>query len=830
MTRLPIDPLLPEIVETVARNASVVLRASPGSGKTTRVPPALLSLPSMERGGEVVVLEPRRLAARLAATRVAEERGETPGQTIGYQFRFETVAGARTRIRFMTEGTFVRRLLGDPSLRGTAVVVLDEFHERHLQSDLALAAVRRLQGGSRPDLKLLVMSATLDTGPLASFLGNCPVKTLEAPIHPVTIRHLESPPARSLDREVAHAVKACWSEMPGASILVFLPGMREILSCARALEPFASHAIIAPLHGSLSREEQDRALVPAHRPRIILATNVAESSLTIEGVSCVVDSGLHRQASHSWWSGLPSLRTRPISRASAAQRAGRAGRTGPGLCLRLYTEVDFLSRPPFERAEIARSDLAQAWLELKGWGVSRPAADLPWLEPPPPASAEAAEALLFRLGAVAKDGKVTPLGRDMTALPTHPRFARLLLEAEKRGCLEAACRLVAVASEDGFPSLDALEAADPRHLGPAARRTARQLRDAFPREVKSGGEDRDSLARALLAGFPDRVARRRATASARTRSGEEELVFSGGGSGTVPLGPLTAHADTFVAVQVEETQRAQDAKAKVRVGAVCAIETEWLLDLEPSGIKNEESHRWDGQTRRVISVSRLLHDSLVLEETLRPASPSPEVARVLIRQGLGLDLGATASRPPSLEQWVEALSSVAPREEIETTLARLALVRPSPAPVPEWLEGAVLRAAEGCVSLGDLAEVAWETALPEAAGAKAAELARLAPTHWELPSGRRARVTYVLGREPYLASRLQDFFGLRESPRILGGKVPLTLHLLAPNQRAVQVTTDLAGFWERHYPAIRKELSRKYPRHAWPEDPTKPVPMRTRKP
>lgn len=813
---LPIDKVLPELLAAIESSPCVVLRASPGSGKTTRVPPALLGLRALGNR-EVLVLEPRRLAARLAACRVADERNEPVGQTVGYQFRFETVAGKATRIRFLTEGTFIRKLLHDPKLSGAGAVVLDEFHERHLQTDLALAAVRRLQQTSRPDLKLVVMSATLETAAISSYLGDCPVVSLDSPLHPLTIWHLEAPPARALEAEVVTAVKTAWGERPDASILVFLPGMREILASARALEPLSSRGDIFPLHGSLSREEQDRAIMPSPRPRVILSTNVAESSLTIEGINCVVDSGLHRQASHSWWTGLPSLRTRPISRASAIQRAGRAGRTEPGLCLRLYTEADFRARAAFEKPELLRSDLTQAWLELMSWGIARPESELQWIDPPPTGSVEAAVALLQRLGAVGSDGKVTPLGTRLAEIPTHPRFARLLVEAERRGAVETACRLVAVASEDGFPSLDALEAVDTGRVSHSARRTEQQLLRAFS-GTKGKGGDRDSLARALLTAFPDRVAQRRATASARARSGEEELVFSSGGSGLLPLGPLTAHADTFIAPQVEETQGARDPRAKIRVRAVCPIEIEWLLELEPSAVTDSETLEWDATRSRVVSRSRTSYDALVLEERTRPANPSPEAARVLLKQGVGLDLGTKRSA----EQWVEALARVADRDTLETLLARLVLIRPADPEGLSWLERAIQNAAAHVTSLAELRATAWEDELASGAGVGAGELARLTPTHITLPSQRRAPVSYPLGRDPYLASRLQDFFGLKESPRILGGKVALTLHLLAPNKRAVQVTSDLTGFWQRHYPSIRKELARKYPRHAWPEDPLKP--------
>ncbi|MGH9939766.1 MAG: helicase-related protein, partial [Blastocatellia bacterium] len=436
---LPIDPLLPNIIAQLSWAPNLVLEAPPGAGKTTRVPPALLDA-GIVGGAEVWVLEPRRLAARMAARRVAEERGEKLGETVGYQVRFEEVAGPRTRLRFLTEGVLTRRLLSDPQLKNVGVVVLDEFHERHLQADLALALLRRLQKTARPDLKLVVMSATLDAGPVAKFLDDAPTLRSEGKRFDVAIEHLQRPDDRPLAEQVAAAVKRLVAESIDGDILVFLPGAAEIRRAQSACAALADKhdLMVLPLHGDLSAEEQDRAVKPGPSRKVILSTNVAESSVTIDGVVAVIDSGLARVAGHSPWSGLPTLNVARVSKASATQRAGRAGRTRPGRCLRLYTAQDFNARPDHDVAEVRRADLAETALELHSSGV----ADLnrfDWFEPPPRSAVEAAESLLVAVGAVDARGAVTAVGGRMLRFPLHPRQSRMLVEAESRGVGEQAC-------------------------------------------------------------------------------------------------------------------------------------------------------------------------------------------------------------------------------------------------------------------------------------------------------------------------------------------------------------------------------------------------------
>src|ERR1700722_3398702 len=443
MQPLPIDPLLPEIVASLRERPTLVLEAPPGAGKTTRVPRALYDA-GMAAPGEIVVLEPRRLAARMAARRVADELGEKVGGVVGYQVRFEDVSSARTRIRFVTEGVLGRKLIASPDLAGVSVVVLDEFHERHLQGDVALALVERLRRTRRPDLRVIAMSATLATAPLAAHLG-APVLRSEGKLFDVAIEHLPSPDDRPLASQVASAVRKLVLEGLDGDVLVFLPGASEIRKARETCEKIAAEADLAlvPLHGDLSPDEQDTAVRPGSRRKVILSTNVAESSITIEGVVAVVDAGLARVASQAPWSGLPRLRVEKVSRASAVQRAGRAGRTRPGRCLRLYTRADFEMRPGHDAPEIRRLDLAQTELELASLG----AVDIPWLEAPPEGHVRAARELLRRLAAMDGVGQVTETGRAMLRFALHPRTARVVVEGERRGVADDACVTAAILSE-----------------------------------------------------------------------------------------------------------------------------------------------------------------------------------------------------------------------------------------------------------------------------------------------------------------------------------------------------------------------------------------------
>lgn len=754
--RLPVDEILGEARALLRREACLVVEAPPGAGKTTRLPAALLDV----FDGQVLVLEPRRLAARLAAERVARERGERPGETVGWQVRFQRVAGERTRLVYLTEGLLARRLLADPLLEGVSAVVLDEFHERHLEGDLALALLRRLQQTARPDLRLVVMSATLDGAAVAEFLGGCPVLRSEGRLFPLEVRYTPHS-AQPLEELVEEAVEACHAETEG-DILVFLPGAAEI---RRAMERLRRRRIaretdILPLHGDLPPEEQDRAVQPAARRRVVLSTNIAESSITIPSVRAVVDSGLARIPSDSPWSGLPRLEVRRISRASAWQRAGRAARTGPGLAVRLYPQDDFLRRPEHDTPEILRRELSQLCLHLHAAGVRDPF-ELDWMTAPPREAVAAAEELLRRLEALDASGQLTEFGRRLARLPLHPRLAALV---ERGG--PPACRLAAE-----------LTAAHPAQ----AEQIERQLRGIAPPRAQAPLEE------CVLRAFPDRVARRR-----RGR----ELQLSSGGSAWLDEQALPEKAEFLVALETEERPE----RGLPLVRRAVAIEPELLVDVFPERLRETRAVEWNREAERVEEVWRLLYDELVVEESRRH-EPDPEQAAALLAQ-------------KALEEGLERFADMEGLEELRRRIRFAGLPEPD-------LGQALRELCRGLRSFSELKRAAsgggLEAALKAALGPRAADLERLAPEFLRLPSGRRARIRYPAGSAPYVASRLQDFLGMNETPRIGPERTPLVVHLLAPNQRPVQVTQDLAGFWQRLYPQVRRELMRRYPKHPWPE-------------
>jgi ATP-dependent helicase HrpB len=786
---LPIDPLIPEVVAHLRSATNLVLEAEPGAGKTTRVPPALLSLDDRE----VLVLEPRRLAARLAARFVASERGEPLGAAVGYQVRFEEVAGPNTRLRFLTEGVLTRRLLSDPDLKRVGSVVLDEFHERHLEGDLALALLRRLQQTRRPDLRLIVMSATLDVAPVAAYLGDARVLRSAGRQYPLEIEYTPHS-AAPLDQQVSAALERLAARPEKGHVLVFLPGAAEIRRTQTACSALASRHgwSLLPLHGDQSPEEQDRAVGPSDRRKIILSTNVAESSITIDGVTTVIDSGVARVASHSPWSGLPVLQVSRISQASANQRAGRAGRTGPGRALRLYPLEDFVRRPAHDVPEIARADLAPVALLLRALGADS-LDSLPWLDAPSAAAVEHATDLLAQLGATGA------VAREMARYPLHPRLSRLVVEARRRGVAEDGCTVAALLSAGERLPAQPRQATHSDLLvlmesqwEPRTAQTVRQVRRMVD-PPRQRGRDEEALLMSVLSAFPDRVARR--------RQGAELQLASGGPAQLAPSSTVTGE-EFLIAVEAEDRRDQKSPLVRIASG----IQPAWLLDLFPERVRETARAEWNRAAERVESVSALWFDQIVIEESR--TSPDPEAAAAL--------LAAKA---------VEA--GIARFDDIDTVEAFLSRARfasqhgPVPPPDPE----AALRAlAAGLKSFHELAGAArgamvrtMEQQLPPNARRL---LDEIAPERIKLPRGRSVSVHYESDKAPWIASRLQDFFGMRSTPTVARGAVPLVVHLLAPNQRPVQMTSDLAGFWERLYPQVRRELSRRYPRHAWPEDPT----------
>lgn len=825
---LPIDPLLPEVLRSLRGNPNLVLLADPGAGKTTRLPRALLDGGFLD-AGECWVLEPRRIAARLAARRVAAELGEAPGGRVGYAVRFEQKVSPRTRIRFVTEGLLLRRLQESPRLDGIAWILLDEFHERHLHTDLALALVRKLQREVRPDLGIVVMSATLDPAAIATYL-DAPVLRGGGRLHAVQLDHLSRPDDRPLPLQVASALEGQFSGTTFGHALVFLPGAAEIRACAKACDPLANRLglRVLPLHGDLSAEAQEAAIAPSPQRKIILSTNVAESSVTLDDVAFVLDSGLAREAFHSPWSGLSGLRTVRVSQARAIQRAGRAGRTGPGRCLRLYTEADFKGRPGFDPAEIRRVDLAEGLLLLHSLGLEDPAS-FGWFEAPPAEAMAAAEGLLRRLGALDTAGTITALGKAMAAQPLHPRLARLVLAGNELGIPRLA-RLAAVLLETGdlvarrdlerqeshgepldsdlLPWLDRFQEAEDARFDAGALRAAsldvgavHHAQRAWQQLCKGNGAwaaDREDaevrLRRALLRAFPDRVARRNGTT----------LSLAGGGGAVLDSRCRVRRKDLLVVLDADPA--AGGGSVKVRTAS--AIEADWLMEDFPGSLSEQVALRWNPQQGRVERIEGLYYEDLCFDESRRAAKPGePGVAECLVQALEGSDLGEVQGR-------------------VDRLLDRAAFLRRwRPAlglPERSALASALLwKAASYGASLSDLRAADWEWTLREIIGETSFSLLeRLAPGQIALPR-RKLNVNYD-GEAPWIASRLQDFLGMREGPRICGGEVPLVLHLLAPNQRAVQVTTDLAGFWQRAYKELRPQLSRRYPKHRWPADPLAP--------
>ncbi len=855
---LPIDEVLPQIVAALRTSKAVVLRAPTGAGKTTRVPPAMLDA-GLARGGSIVVLQPRRLTARACARRIAYERGVTLGGEVGYQVRFDRCMGPKTRIRIVTEGIFLRMLQDDPYLESVAAVVFDEFHERSLNSDLALAMVRRVQETVRSELKVVVMSATLAAEPIARWLGSCPVVESRGRLHPVEISYREDLRRRTVAERVADAVEQILDRTPG-DVLVFLPGVGEIRQTARRLESLAAARDLAvlPLYGDLPAEKQDEVLgrgtrySGSGRRKVVLSTNVAETSLTIEGITAVVDSGLARSLSFDPHVGMDRLQLVSISQASADQRAGRAGRTQPGVCLRLWAERTHHRRPAGDEPEIRRLDLAGPMLELRVWGES----DLqtfPWFEAPPAASLEQADALLKRLGALDAAGNVTSLGRSMARLPVSPRLARMLLEGDRLGQAEAVAMAAAMLSErdpfrhgedalphhrpaaadsdsDVYDRVAALEAFEESGradspLGRIQRTTAHfvlHVRDQLLREVRQavGWDQRasserrptvieneatdpdvgyvigssEAVRRGLLAAFPDRLVR-------RSGPGSRFGCMVGGRGVRVIESSAVRNAPLFLAVDVDRG----GSEALVRQAS--AVERDWL-PADRLTLRTEVE--FDAASGRVIARRRVYWEDLLLEETPAALPDSDEVAAIL----------AVAA--------AESLDAVFPWDNTETA-DYLNRVRCLAQWMPELelpaFDAAGLRAilpdvCQGCRSLDELRKAPWLAHLKAALTPQQQHaLAREAPERIEVPSGSRIKLHYEPGKPPVLAVRIQEIFGMLETPRVAGRRVPVLLHLLAPNGRPQQVTDDLASFWRTTYHQVRKDLRRRYPKHAWPEDP-----------
>jgi ATP-dependent helicase HrpB len=852
MIELPIDHHLPEILGALRGDRRLVVVAPPGAGKTTRVPVALLGSGLLDpTHPTVVLLQPRRVAARAAAARIAEENGWTVGGEVGYQVRFERKIGPATRLRVATEGVLTRQLLADPFLEGVGAVVLDEFHERSLHSDLALALLREVRDTVRDDLLLLVMSATLDAEPVARFLGGCPIIRVEARTFPVAVSYVPFAPGVPVPDRVGQAAlriledEKCGRVPPGGDVLVFLPGAEEIRRSARLLEPHAEHEAlrILPLHGSLPSEDQDRALRPADRRKIVLATNVAETSLTIDGIGTVIDSGLARYASHDPVRGLDRLVLGRISRASATQRAGRAGRTGPGRCIRLWSERDERGMDEFDVPEIRRVDLSATVLALRGWGQSRPAS-FGWYEPPPADALEGAERLLARLGALEHErGRITPIGRRLLALPLHPRLGRLLLAAASMGRLREGAALAALLEEKDIippstgpdsrerlrPSrprirsdlllrLDLLAEAERRRFAPSLRslgldpmaaRRAAQARDqllrlarraAPAREAVEGSETDDDLLRLVLLAYPDRVTRRRGP-------GEPSGVMVGGRGVRLSPESTVIEPELFLSLDPREDRRGGVREARVRVASETRLE--WLEQAFPDSIRRERTVAFDEQRGRAVATDTLWYLDLPIRQD-RTGAVRPDEASAALAEALGPRALAFLREDAAAAAWLDRLDFL-----------RRWMPDVDWPPLDESALGDLI--ASLCAGRTTLEEVRRVPLVPLLRSRLTYDQSRTldeqAPEALIVPSGSRTRLAYEPDRPPVLAVRLQELFGWTETPTVAAGRVRVLLHLLGPNFRPVQVTDDLRSFWSTTYHQVRKDLRARYPRHAWPDDP-----------
>ncbi len=818
---LPVDEAVPELRRELAAGRTAVLQAPPGAGKTTRVPIALLGEPWLGKQ-RIVMLEPRRLAARAAARYMAGKLGEKVGETVGYRVRHESAAGPGTRVLVVTEGVLTRMLANDPALEDFGLVIFDEFHERSIHADLGLALTLQTQDVLREDLRILVMSATLDSVAVAGLLGGAPVVSSEGRSFPVDVQYRPPRPGAPLERSVAAVVREALEDREG-DVLVFLPGARDIRRVESALQGLAAE--VMPLHGNLPPEQQDRAILPSPpgRRKIVLATSIAETSLTIEGVRSVVDAGFARVPRYSPRTGMSRLLTVRVSRASAEQRRGRAGRVAPGLCYRLWSPQQDVALPERASPEILEADLAPLVRDLAAAGVRDPL-ELRWLDPPPAAAFVQARGLLIQLGALDRSGAPTAHGKAMSRLGLHPRLSHMVMRSTELGARHLACELAALLTErdllrrtQGIPEadirtrLDLLRGTVVRHDvdRDALRRTRAEVaacRRSRARPVKVGS-NAPGVGLLLAMAYPDRIAQRRPGAGGRY------LLRNGRGAFLEPQG---LSSESYLVIP-ELDGDGPESRALLAAPITLDEIRAWLGEE----VVVQDEVRWEPESRGVVARRQERLGAIVLRET-RTGNPDPAaVAGALLegvrREGLGVLRWDDGAR--RLRQRITFLRTLAPEWPDVSDEGLLESLE-------EWLAPRLTGLSRlDALSSGDLgaallSRLSWE---------QRSALDRLAPTHLTVPTGSRIPVDYADPGAPVLAVRLQEMFGLTETPKVGGDRVPVTLHLLSPAGRPVQVTRDLAGFWRSTYFDVRKDLKGRYPKHEWPENPLQAKPTRRAK-
>jgi ATP-dependent helicase HrpB len=851
MKQLPIYEIEPQIVSSLKNSGRLVLQAPTGSGKSTQVPQMLLQHGLLGEG-RAVILQPRRLAARLLASRVAHEMNVQLGREVGYQVRFENATSAATRITFETEGILLRQMIQDPSLTGIRALIFDEFHERHLYGDITLARALDIQERVRPDLLLIVMSATLDSGALEKYLAPCPVLSAEGRMFPVAIEYLprRTGPAAPPVWELAADAFAHYADGAGDA-LIFMPGGYEINRTIEALRhrsPSRGYLLL-PLHGELAPKDQDAAVASYQKPKIVVATNVAETSITIDGVRLVIDGGLARIPRYDPNRGINTLLVERISQASAEQRAGRAGRTAPGQCVRLWSKSEHDERPAREVPEIKRLDLSEVVLTLKASGVE----DLRkfrWLEAPNDAALQHAEELLLDLGALSPGPEtshaltvITDLGRRMLAFPLHPRYSRMLLAAQEYGCVYDACLVAALtqgrdlllrnpgkqateAREDLFGTADkatlsdfqvlmrAWEYATNNHFRMEALQaagvhgvTARQvgpLHEQFLRIAKQQGLDteanpvgEDALRRCILIGFSDRVAR-------RIDEGQSRCDLVHGRRGTLARESVVRHSPLMVIAEIQEIG-GKRGDVNTVLSLATAIEIDWLKELFPGDLRPETRVSFDSVINRVRAEDTLRFRDLVVSSKRIEIPPADAAARLLADEVIAGRL-QLQKWDHSVVQWILRLN----------LLAQWCPDLGLPQIHDEERRHIIEQLCHGAVSYKDIKERDVKPIVQSwLSGAQRDLVEKHMPERISLSNGRTPKVTYESENPPFISLRIQELFGVTQTPKIAMGRVPLSVHILAPSMRPVQVTQDLANFWREHYPRIKSELQRRYPKHEW---------------